>query len=459
MRSLLRIATLVIAGLSPVACNALVGEYEADLIPSVSSQHLCDIERNVFTFDLDLSSNEQLEDLTAYYDAANPNLVQHLSTMATAYRDGEPGLGVTYIMGTAGVGKSFAARNIFDGFLDTEQCTVKLSDLFYDEKDKLGFEVVQKPDLETTDGQVVFNELPSMQDVSGFELDSLFTASGCNEGGTLPPLVIIDDLDEVHDEICLAILREVDEYIFDGAPGAGTFLHIVVVGRPEGFYTWRTDPARTEKSNEIVDAFTLEAPRYRTAGDLEFRVRGYLDFIDELDSIEAAGQLGAYIDSVTQAVDTYPFLTYSLGNLSVGNVVIAHTVPGLDETEPELKAGMFDDILDRATKTHGRPAPGTELGGPYLRLLEEIAVRYRDVNEQGEFSVRSEDTLEAFDIDGSSLGYVRVQDVLNRAGVALPVSATGLALRYRFDPFWLHAHLIERYNQRTNPAYSYQTCE
>ncbi len=99
------------------------------------------------------------------------------------------------------------------------------------------------------------------------------------------------------------------------------------------------------------------------------------------------------------------------------------------------------------------------LQGHLLRLLEEIAVRYIDVGDDGVFEVLSEDTLEVRDDAGAVLGEVRVRDVLDRAGVALLTAAFASGTRYRFDPFWLHAHLVERHNQRTSPGYVYRTCE
>jgi hypothetical protein len=52
-----------------------------------------------------------------------------------------------------------------------------------------------------------------------------------------------------------------------------------------------------------------------------------------------------------------------------------------------------------------------------------------------------------------------VRNVLNRGGVAFLTSALTTTTRYRFDPFWLHAHLIERRNQRLDSEYEYRGCE
>lgn len=456
-----RIAAMSALAAVPVACNVLVGDYTADLVddPSVSSELHCQVERDAFVFEIDLSSEAALADLPAYFDAANPEITGHLSGVATAYQNGDSHARVTYIMGAAGVGKSFVARNILGGFSDTEKCTVKLSDLFGEDQNLLSFAVAPMPDLATLDGGLVFNELPTVADPSQFDLPSLFDAAGCNASGQLPPLIIIDDLDEVHDSTCTKVLEEVDEFILSGAPGAGHFVHVVVFGRSEGFYAWLADPRRNEQNNAIVDLFVLNAPRYQTAGDLEFRVIGYLDFTEQLAGIESAGLLPSYIESTTTAVANHGFLTYSTGNLAVGNIVVAQTAPGLDLNEEQLKQNILDELLVRAADTHGRPEPGTELGGPYLRALEDIAVRYPNVSEQGVFIVRSEDTIVLKADDGTGLGEVRVRDVIDRSGIAVNTTANAATSRYRFEPFWIHGHLIERHNQREIDGYGYRNCE
>ena len=61
------------------------------------------------------------------------------------------------------------------------------------------------------------------------------------------------------------------------------------------------------------------------------------------------------------------------------------------------------------------------------------------------FEVLSEDSWQVTDDAGATLGEVRVHDVLDRTGVALLTSACASGTRYRFDPFWIHTHLVERY--------------
>ncbi len=457
---------VLLLGLASLAgCQSFVGDYDTDVGPEaagmqpVGSSHLCAIEREHFTFELDLESEEAQPDLESYYALANPDLEAHFDALAQSYGDGAAELGVTYLTGAAGVGKSFAIGNVLDGFGDTEMCTASLGDLFGEDVESLDFSVTTAPDLTTLDGELVFNELPAIADPAAFELDSLLTAAGCTVDSDLVPLVVIDDLDELQDASSTAILEAIDNYLLDGAPGAGPFLHFIVVGRSSAFASWLTAPERTRENTQSLDRFDLAAPTYRTAGDLEFRVRGYLDFIGELETIESGGELDAYVANFTDAVAAHPFLTYSTGNLAVGNVVIEHTAPGRSESEQELKVGLFDDILLRNAQSHGRPGGGGAYDAAYLRVLEEIAVRYVDVDEGGDFAVRSEDTVEVTDEDGAALGEVRVRNVLDRGGIAFLTSAVASTTRYRFEPFWLHAHLIERYNQRLDPDYVYRPCE
>ena len=338
---------LLLGVATSMGCQALVGDYvlEGDSEATdagsnvISASQLCSVEAERFVFDVDLSSDESFEDLTEYYDAANPKLVAHLMMIAQQYQDGAAHSGVTYLSGGAGIGKSFVARNALDTFADEDQCDIQLTELFTEDVASLSFEVKLTPDLATVDGEHVFNELPDIADASGFSLESMLSAGGCLDSGHLPPLVVIDGIDEVHDHTAELILESVDELALGMTSIRGDFLHILVAGRPEGFASWLTSSERNEQSANILDRFTLEPPRYSTAGDLAFRLEGYLDFAGTLEMYQDDATLDDYFESFSQAVLRYPFLTYSIGNLALGNIVIDNTAPGLDLSEEELKAG------------------------------------------------------------------------------------------------------------------------
>ncbi len=443
------------------SCQAYVGDYEVEetggtIIPTTA---LCEVEADALVFDVDLESSESEPDLETYYERANPEFVDHLSEIASLLAAGESHVGVTYLTGAAGVGKSFVMNNGLDAFTDEQRCEIDLPDLFTELTGELDFEVVSMPDLQTRDGDIVFNELPGAEDVTAFQLASLYQASGCITDGTVPPLTVIDGLDELHDDTSRAILSAVDRMALGTDELKGEFFHVIVAGRPAGFSSWLTDPARNEDNVQLVERFDLEAPRYQTGGDLEFRARGYLDFVDQLDSLDASDDLDEYVQSFQQAVSDHPFLTYSIGNLAVGNVAIDQTGNRIAEGEQELKTGLLDDILVRNSSSHNRPGAGSPHDGVYLRLLEDVAAMYDDVTKSGTFVVRSEDAIVVHDDRGNDLGEVRVRNVLNRAGVAVLTTVNSASTRYRFEPFWIHGHLIERRNARLDENYEYVGCE
>jgi hypothetical protein len=113
----------------------------------------------------------------------------------------------------------------------------------------------------------------------------------------------------------------------------------------------------------------------------------------------------------------------------------------------------------RDADSHSRPGTESSLNAAYRRALEEVAVRYaEEINDSGVFTVTSEDTVPVSADDGSLLGEVRVRTLLNHSGVAF-LTTRATTTRYHFDPFWVHSHLIERYNQRHFPRYAYRGCQ
>lgn len=439
-----------------LACQSFVGEYTADLEQGevLESSELCAVDSRL-AFELDLDSDAAKDTLEAYYEAANPGLVEHLAEIAEKFANGEREGGVTYMQGAAGVGKSFVTGSLTGAFAASEQCSVEFADLFAASVKKRGFEVELRPDLATTNGAQVFNELPTISAPADFDIEVLLEAIGCFDDGVLRPLVVLDGIDEVHENTARLLLERVDDYILRRDEDSVPFVHFLISGRPEGFASWLTTSERTSKNTAIETQYDLRGPNYVTRGDLAFRVESYLEFA--LGDSFTEERLAEYTENFIDALSRHPFLRYTTSNLAFGNLVIDQSAPGLDRSERTLKARLFDGFLARNAETHGRPGAGTEFDGAYRRALEDIAARYIEVDEQGRFTVNSDDTLECFSDDGESLGRLRVRDVLNRSGVAF--LSDPRARRYHFDPFWLHAHLIERRNQRLKAGYTYQTCD
>src|SRR5690606_6839191 len=118
--------------LGVLSCQAFVGDYSADLEenPRVDSAPLCQLEDERFVLELDLGSRAAEQSLEAYYERANPRLVDHFASVVEAYRSGSEHKRVTYVRGAAGVGKSFMTRHFTDSFAESEQCGGELANLF-----------------------------------------------------------------------------------------------------------------------------------------------------------------------------------------------------------------------------------------------------------------------------------------------------------------------------------------
>jgi hypothetical protein len=435
------------------SCQLWVDEYAADREDPVDVTELCDVEQSVFDVDLRLDSNDHLATLEEYYAEANPDLVEQFETVTRNFTELAPVRTATYLMGEAGAGKSFMMRRLVNAFPEEQTCDLSLAEVLAAPSDVLPTK--RLPDLATIDESVTLNSLPGFVDPAAFSLPKFLDEQGCVVDGAVKPLLVFDGLDEIHTSSAHALLREVEQFLIDGGD---SFVHIVALGRPEGFAPWFADPMRGDTTGRVVELLRLKTPMYLTAGDVEFRLREYLDFAEQLEDAEASGELGEWVDSVLKALKRYPFLRYSLSNLAVGNVVLQHTAPGMDESEYTLKSRIFEDLIARDAETHGRPGTGSRYDASYLQLLEQIAAKYANVNDKGEFTVSPKDALPLSSVTGEPLGEVLVTATLERSGLAYLASPTSTTKRFRFSPFWVHGYLAERYNERAAPKYDYRGC-
>lgn len=159
------------------------------------------------------------------------------------------------------------------------------------------------------------------------------------------------------------------------------------------------------------------------------------------------GEAAVLIDDYIRYVQRHPNLSYSIRALAIATMITDRSNSSPEDSEAELKDFLLDALLRRASNTHNRPSSDDE---QYRRLLEDIAVLYASeekIDEQGFFTVDFNDAVPVID-DGSPVGEVRVQDVLDHSGIATLDPASFSTARYRFDPVWIHAHLVELHNQR-----------
>jgi hypothetical protein len=410
--------------------------------PKAISQ-LCAIEGSI-AVPITVGEGNRFDDLLPYFRDANPELFSYLDRVAQDYLDQQPHRGATYILGAAGVGKSFVARAV-EQFPEHEQCKIAFGEFVEESHEGLGCQL--GPDLQTLSGDYVINRLPTFAPPETFSLDGLLAAGGCLRDGEPLPLIVLDDLNELHDDSTLLILKGVEAYL-SAPPDTPPFVHFLVFGRSAAFNTWLKDPDRVPPASSWIPR-PLQGPLYSTSGDLEFAVESYYDFMVKPVPPQVS-------DRFVSLVLEYPFLTYSIRPLATRNIII-EAVAGNVLGEEALKSIVYDNLMERNNEVHGRPSASTP---SYQHLMEEIAVRYLDrVDQEGFFVVDFQDTVSLFDDTGKTLvGEVYVEDVLDRSGIAVLDPADTILTRYRFDPFWIHIHLVERWNVRHVPGHRYRTC-
>lgn len=424
--------------------------------PSIS--HLCEIDKSLATEITD--GPAAANDLLTYFSIANPELFTHIGQVERTFLAGQIDQGLTYIWGSPGVGKSFITRNrLHEGF-PGDSCLISLGSVFGDDSDALSFEVINRPDLTTLDGQLEFDSLPAVAQANEFELESLLEVANCKQNDELVPLIIVDDIDEVHSETSNLILKSLDEFVLDAAKVNKDFLHVIVMGRAEGFATWYQDSKRNEDVTEFLSVFHLNGPEFVTTGDIEVLANNQFAFVFGAEIWEQMIQDGSaaeLVDDYIRYVQRHPLLTYSIRTLAIATMITDRSSSSPDDSEADLKAFLFDELLRRASNTHNRPLSSV---AQYRRLLEEIAILYASmekVDDEGFFTVGFNDTVPVEE-DGRPVGEVYVREVLDHSGIAILEPASATAERYRFEPVWIHSHLVEQRFESSIARYVFRSC-
>ena len=417
--------------------------------PIVAIDDLCKIEKQLIPSLEEGAARHNY--LPTYFEEANKKLFQHLNSVAQKYTSRENHRGATYITGMAGVGKSYLIAQFNMLPADATTDPIKLSKLF--NKSELPFTTEKAPDLQTTDGSVTFNELMRISRPEEFDFDQFLIASGALKDGKIMSFVLIDDLDEIHEDSAKLILEEMENYLRKQSEG---FIHFIVFGRPEGFWPWLKHSDRIAPLNVTNSPFLLQGPVYQTTGDLEFRCNDYYKWKYKMDAPQEV------ISDFRDQIQNYPFLRYTIRPLSAGNFVLNESILWYKSKSKEhksiedLRNGLFSDMLDRNKESHGRPSTNDD---KYMLILENIAAflieQGKKIDDNGFFEVLATDFIKFSDVEGK-VYTVRIRDVLNRSGVALLQPSELRRTQYRFEPFWLHAHLIERRNQRIYPDHQYR---
>jgi hypothetical protein len=369
----------------------------------------------------------RFDHLWDYFKDANRELMSHLDRLKQLYRTGQNHAGATYIAGPSGVGKSYVIRQ-----LDLpEQATtgpIKLATLF--------LETV--PDLATLDGERIFNRLPGAASVS---LEDLLPSQDAAQRA----FILIDDLDEIHRESALQLLRSVEAAV---RARTGGFLHVVVFGRPESFWPWLSHPERHPPAQVSPRPFLLQGPDFQTTGDVVFRCHDYYQWKYQQNAPPAV------TNDLLAQLQRFGFLRPCFRPLATGNFVLDGVIAvhqnavSAPPTERQLRRQLFRLLLERNRESHGRPDADDDT---YCRLLETAAafplLHHRTIDDHGFFDVRAADTLSFVDDQGQARS-VGLRNLLDRSGLILLDPDQSDKTAYRFEPLWLHATLVEAWQRR-----------
>lgn len=373
----------------------------------------------------------RFDDLASFFADANPELTRRVQGVVEG-RLAPPT--VTYLMGQAGLGKSFALAQVHESVADSSHvCTIDLRDLLDGRRDAHHLTVVGRADLVSTRG-VEFNSLPALDPDSAFDFERLLGDAGCVDAGGPRRIVLIDDLDEVHKESALRVLEEVET----AASTRSVPSHFIVAGRPEAFRPWFISPRR--RSAAISRTIPLRGVTHSSKDELGFRYAEYLRFALPDRPVTEADQ-----EAFADWIAARPFLSYTIPILAAAGFATEQFLREQDVSEDALKRFLYDNLMLRNRETHDRPDSEHRI---YQQLLEAVAVKYvSEVDSLGFFPVLSNDHVVFLGADGVE-DDVLVTDLLDLSGVALLNPADLTTPQYRFEPFWIHRFLVEEMEQR-----------
>lgn len=416
------------------------------------------------------------ESLGDYYWEANQSLRYRLDAALRAFHTGNPRpyRAMTLIAGSAGVGKTFVKRGIYnDSVADKQIWKFDIRELF----EQMAEEelVVAQPDIQCRDQ--VISQLLSLTDQGRKQFIARLTQQA-------PKFVVVDSLDEVHPNDYRFVLEALEQFALKGNRD---FIHVVICGRPLAFH----DYLRTRQSRGMphgLRAFVLNPPEFRTTGDLLVSSWNYgcwkhglartrsdgqtsaLSFVDferwcNLD-FATSGAFGdvtfkqnnslcpSVRDELRDWTSRHRVVTAVLPNLAgnsmLRDIVEAHVKSKQEFDEREFMNEFAARWLERNTRSGDRPSRlKPELLDLYMELLEQVAAKYvaeNRINRLGFFDVVDDDHV-TVQHSGQQVS-VPVCELLDHSGVVTLDPVLPIAQRYRFEPFWMHRLLLTMHQDR-----------
>ena len=372
----------------------------------------------------DPAKSTSLWDLFA---ASNPELLRAASPKAGAH--------LVFVMGGAGEGKGFMVEHL--SALNPKAIVLSLCQRNGgDCRDTNGIAYVRRPELRYgPNGDHYFNQ---MSFIAGFKDEEFFKAFDT------APLVLIDDLDEIHPDSVPGLLDKLAEYV--SKPNAST--QILVFGRPEAFAAFyrATNATNRDRLSPPVELFP---PAYGTQHEFELLAMDWAEY--------ARRKKGLHINNpqeigqrLYQYAQRWSWVFESVHELYLGNFLCESLRQHPTWTEKELKKHVVDEVFDRANRTHNRPAFNHAL---YRDLILDIAAGSADKTDPqtGFFEVQNWSIRVPWKVGATD--DILVERVLGLSGVAKLSPANYENESWKFEPRWLQEYFLQEYNEHQLPPW------
>jgi hypothetical protein len=300
-----------------------------------------------------------------------------------------------------------------------------------------------------------------------------------------PAFVVVDSLDEVHPNDYAFVLSELERFALHSDR---EFIHVVVFGRPLAFRDYWSD-RRARGLPYGLSGHVLNPPDFRTTGDLRVSTWNYDCWKFGLSRVDGTGEahpmsfedFQRWCDKDFATVGEFANVSYKenrsirpevrdelerwaaqhrvvtavlpnlAGNSIAREIVEADVECGKAFDERRFMEAFFARWLERDSKTDNRPSRvKPDHLDLYLKLLEAVAIKYIDegrLSPLGYFEVNDDDRV--FVQHGDYDVSVPVRRLLNRSGLVNMDAVQAVTQRYRFEPFWIHRHLVVRHLERS----------
>ena len=348
---------------------------------------------------------------------------------------------IDYYVAPAGYGKSYFIPELIEIYLGKINIfKLELSEIVKSKKVQINC----IPDLEVYDlsngKKQIINKLPSFE----LTVEQFVQFIDTNKR-----VIIIDGIDEVHQETANSFLKVVDDWVSKQEKGYSVFK----LGRPEAFYPFLNGTYFSQPENIDYRIFekSMAPPCYSTYLDLQVRVEDYLKWYLKkyYNEQPTKKDIERVYNKLVEVLKKYPYLKYSMRTASNSGFIISKIYKNklVIDNEQKLKETLFTNIMQRNSDSHNRPMLGSPEGFLYQRMLELIAIKYiNDIDSTGWFEVGNSPII----LVNDKIKYeFDVKKTLERSGIVdiEPISNRS-SNKFRFEPFWLHRYLIEEYNKR-----------